>query len=141
MSIRLVQDDGRAQERTIRGLDDHYQTCPLEFEPSDSSDNARIEILGSGEGAFRVGTVSLMPSDHQHGWRSDTVGLLKELDSPICRWLGGNFVSGYDWRDGIGDRGKRPPLHDLDSRYDPDHGRPTPHGPSATGNSSFWFSG
>jgi alpha-N-arabinofuranosidase len=25
------------------------------------------------------------------------------------RWPGGNFVSGYDWRDGIGDRDRRPP--------------------------------
>jgi alpha-N-arabinofuranosidase len=27
----------------------------------------------------------------------------------MYRWPGGNFVSGYDWRDGIGDRDKRPP--------------------------------
>jgi alpha-N-arabinofuranosidase len=31
------------------------------------------------------------------------------LNSPVYRWPGGNFVSGYDWRDGIGDRDKRPP--------------------------------
>jgi len=27
----------------------------------------------------------------------------------MYRWPGGNFVSGYDWRDGIGDRDRRPP--------------------------------
>ncbi|MBM3892647.1 MAG: alpha-N-arabinofuranosidase, partial [Verrucomicrobia bacterium] len=34
--------------------------------------------------------------------------LLKELDAPIYRWPGGNFVSGYDWRDGLGDPDRRP---------------------------------
>ena len=29
--------------------------------------------------------------------------------SPVYRWPGGNFVSGYNWRDGIGDPDKRPP--------------------------------
>ena len=50
-----------------------------------------------------------MPADNIKGWRSDVVALLKELDSPIYRWPGGNFVSGYNSRDGIGERDKRPP--------------------------------
>jgi len=56
-----------------------------------------------------VGTVSLMPADNIHGMRADTLALLKELDSPVYRWPGGNFVSGYNWKDGIGDRDRRPP--------------------------------
>ena len=35
--------------------------------------------------------------------------MLKQLNGTIYRWPGGNFVSGYDWRDGIGDRDRRPP--------------------------------
>jgi alpha-N-arabinofuranosidase len=50
-----------------------------------------------------------MPSDNLDGWRPDVVALLKELGSPIYRWPGGNFVSGYNWRDGVGDRDTRPP--------------------------------
>lgn len=57
----------------------------------------------------RLGTASLMPADNIRGMRRDTIALLKELDAPLYRWPGGNFVSGYDWRDGIGDRDKRPP--------------------------------
>ena len=34
---------------------------------------------------------------------------LQELNAPVYRWPGGNFVSGYDWKDGIGPRDKRPP--------------------------------
>ena len=56
-----------------------------------------------------VGTVSLMPADNVRGMRADTLALLKQLDAPMYRWPGGNFVSGYDWRDGIGDRDRRPP--------------------------------
>ncbi len=50
-----------------------------------------------------------MPADNVHGMRADTLELLKQLNSPIYRWPGGNFVSGYNWRDGIGPRDKRPP--------------------------------
>jgi alpha-N-arabinofuranosidase len=62
---------------------------------------------------FRVGVVSLMPADNVEGMRADTLKLLKELNSTVYRWPGGNFVSGYDWRDGIGERDKRPPRINL----------------------------
>ena len=35
--------------------------------------------------------------------------MLKQLNAPIYRWPGGNFVSGYNWRDGIGPRDHRAP--------------------------------
>ena len=50
-----------------------------------------------------------MPADNVDGFRPDVLALLKELDAPVYRWPGGNFASGYDWRDGIGDRDRRPP--------------------------------
>jgi alpha-N-arabinofuranosidase len=56
-----------------------------------------------------IGTVSLMPADNVRGMRRDTLALLKKLNAPGYRWPGGNFVSGYDWRDGIGPRDRRPP--------------------------------
>jgi len=36
-----------------------------------------------------------------------------EIVSGVYRWPGGNFVSGYDWRDGIGDPDKRPARYDY----------------------------
>jgi alpha-N-arabinofuranosidase len=109
VTVRLVQDDGSALTQAVGVLDTEYRTFPLHFEAASSSDNARLEITGTGRGAFRIGAVSLMPADNLRGWRADVVALLKELDSPIYRWPGGNFVSGYDWRDGIGNRDTRPP--------------------------------
>ena len=54
-----------------------------------------------------------MPADNVSGFRAATIRYLKELGIEIARWPGGNFVSAYDWRDGIGDRDKRPPRREL----------------------------
>ena len=42
------------------------------------------------------------------GFRKDVLELVKSLNVPVVRYPGGNFVSGYNWEDGIGDRAKRP---------------------------------
>jgi len=107
--VRIVADSGEAVENTIAAPGATFTTWPLRFAAPSASDNARIEILGKGKGSFEVGAVSLMPADNLDGWRPDVVALLKELNSPIYRWPGGNFVSGYDWHDGVGDRDRRPP--------------------------------
>lgn len=94
---------------TIPRLGGSYAKYPLRFRARNSTDNGRLEIVAKGTGSFRIGTASLMPADSLNGWRPDTVARLKELNSPVYRWPGGNFVSGYNWRDGIGDPDKRPP--------------------------------
>jgi alpha-N-arabinofuranosidase len=94
---------------TINELASEFVKVPLKFKAGASTDNGRLEIVGRGKGAFRIGTVSLMPADNVHGMRADTLKLLKELDSPVYRWPGGNFVSGYNWKDGIGEPDRRPP--------------------------------
>jgi len=112
VTVRLVLDDNTSLTLPIDKLTADFQTYPLSFTAESSSDNARLEIVASGSGTYWIGEVSLMPADNIRGWRSDVVAALQELDSPIYRWPGGNFVSGYDWRDGINpDRDKRPPRH------------------------------
>lgn len=64
-----------------------------------------------GEGYFD--SLSMMPADNYKGMRKDTLDLLKELNSPMYRWPGGNFLSGYDWTDGIGGIDKRPSRRNL----------------------------
>jgi len=109
LSIELRSATGETKTVTIDRLDAGFQTYPFELTPAFSSDSASLEIFSEGTGRFRIGTVSLMPADNIKGWRKDVVALLRELNSPIYRWPGGNFVSGYNWRDGIGDPDKRPP--------------------------------
>lgn len=85
-----------------------YKKIPFKFVAGLTTDKAFFEVNVKNGSAY-IGTLSLMPSDNIDGMRADTIALLKELNSPIYRWPGGNFVSGYDWRDGIGDRDRRPP--------------------------------
>ena len=47
------------------------------------------------------------------GFRTDVMELVREIGVPIVRYPGGNFVSGYDWRDGTGERSARPRKPDL----------------------------
>ena len=43
----------------------------------------------------------------------DVANLVSELKVPIVRYPGGNFVSAYNWEDGVGPREKRPTRLDL----------------------------
>ena len=48
------------------------------------------------------------PTADDMGFRQDVMDMVKELKVPIVRYPGGNFVSGYNWEDGTGDKSKRP---------------------------------
>ena len=115
VEVSLVWGGGATMRQSvvIDKVTAEYATYRLHFRAGHSTDDGRIEIVARGTGSFRIGTVSLMPADNIYGWRADTVALLKELNSPVYRWPGGNFVSGYNWRDGIGDPDKRPPRKNL----------------------------
>lgn len=47
------------------------------------------------------------------GFRQDVMKAIKELKVPMVRYPGGNFVSGYNWEDGTGDKSKRPKKMEL----------------------------
>ena len=53
------------------------------------------------------------PTADKDGMRGDVVELVKELNIPYVRYPGGNFVSAYNWEDGIGPRDQRPVRLDL----------------------------
>jgi len=53
------------------------------------------------------------PQADADGFRQDVLALVKDLHMPIVRYPGGNFVSGYDWEDGIGPKSQRPRRLDL----------------------------
>jgi len=44
----------------------------------------------------------------EQGFRQDVMDLVRDLSVPIIRYPGGNFVSGYNWTDGIGPVADRP---------------------------------
>lgn len=75
--------------------DDVYWMEPLYFVISLSND---VRAL--------VDEISLMPSDNVDGMDPDVIRMARDLKPSVVRF-GGNFTSGYHWRDGIGPRNKR----------------------------------
>lgn len=70
-----------------------------------------IEHLGRAVygGIYEPGS----PLSDEKGFRKDVLGLVKEAAVPLVRYPGGNFVSGYNWEDGIGPKDKRPRRAEL----------------------------
>ncbi len=53
------------------------------------------------------------PTADEFGFRGDVMAAVREMNVPIIRYPGGNFVSGYHWEDGIGPKESRPLRADL----------------------------
>jgi len=106
------KEAGERQTVPIPSLGSAYRKFPLRFVAQADSDDARLEITGTGAGAFHVGAVSLMPADNIEGFRREVIEALKQLHSGVYRFPGGNFVSAHEWRNAIGDIDKRPPIYD-----------------------------
>ncbi len=84
-------------------------TVVKEFKIGQVDDNlfsSFIEQLGRAvyTGIYEPGHAT---ADEQ-GFRRDVIDLVKDLKVALVRYPGGNFLSGYDWKDGIGPRDKRP---------------------------------
>ncbi len=53
------------------------------------------------------------PMADARGFRKDVLELIRELDVPVVRYPGGNYVSGFNWEDSVGPVDKRPRRLDL----------------------------
>ena len=49
----------------------------------------------------------------EDGFRKDVIDEVRKLNVPIVRYPGGNFVSGYNWEDGVGPIEERPKRLEL----------------------------
>ena len=114
LKVSLVWGDGANDRQTvvIHDIGPVYRKFPVSFRAGGDSDDARLEIAGTGSGAVHIGAVSLMPANNVQGFRAEVIAALKQLHSGVYRFPGGNFVSGYEWRNAIGDPDKRPPIMD-----------------------------
>jgi alpha-L-arabinofuranosidase len=67
---------------------------------------AFLEHLGRAiyTGVYEPGS----PLADAKGFRTDVIKEMKQLEVPIMRYPGGNFVSGYNWLDGVGPKNQRP---------------------------------
>ena len=53
------------------------------------------------------------PHADEDGFRRDVLEALRGLELSLVRYPGGNFVSGYHWQDGVGDRAERKPRLEM----------------------------
>lgn len=114
VNVSLIWGAGEndRQSLTFASVTNDYKKYPLGFTARADSEDAALEITGTGRGDFHIGTVSLMPTDNVGGFRPDTTALLRQLRSGFWRLPGGNFISDWNWYDSVGDIDKRPPMFD-----------------------------
>lgn len=88
-------------------LDTNFNTGPIDRRIF----SGFLEHLGRSvyEGAYDPGN----PLSDGDGFRTDVLDALRTMDMPAVRYPGGNFVSSYDWRDGVGPRHARPVRPDF----------------------------
>jgi alpha-N-arabinofuranosidase len=118
LSLSSVQPDGQAGPELARDY--------IELQPDWATRVGRLCIPAEAdlcpEGIFQLsltlatGTnvvidrLLLYPDDHVGYADPDVIRMLRESKLPLLRWPGGNFVSGYHWRDGVGPVDARPML-------------------------------
>ena len=103
------EDPNAGQSVRLDQVGREYRRFPFRFRAGATTDSASLSVLLSQPAYLWIGCLSLMPADNVNGMRHDTLDLIRKLNPPITRWPGGNFVSGYNWKDAIGDRDRRPP--------------------------------
>ena len=112
-SVEVALCWGNASEQRVTAalghVGENYAPVTVTLTPLGASDNGRLELAGHGKGAMRIGAVSLMPANNVHGMRRDTLEVLRRLNASLYEWPGGVFAGVYDWRDGVGQRDRRPP--------------------------------
>ena len=69
-----------------------------------------LEHLGRAiyEGVYDPGS----KLSEANGFRKDVISEIRQMGVPIVRYPGGNFVSGYNWLDGVGPKESRPRVLD-----------------------------
>jgi alpha-N-arabinofuranosidase len=100
-------------EHVIPAVAPQWRSETFSLVASEDDPEAEFAITFDHPGQVWIGAASLMPSDNVQGWRRDVLELTREMRPPVLRYPGGNFVSGYHWQDGIGDRDQRPIRYDY----------------------------
>lgn len=111
ISIRRRDGDNRIlSEAKLNANGSDWTRYPfhLTLRPGDVDrlEPVNFVISLSGNARALVDEISLMPADNVDGMDPDVIKMAADLKPSLVRF-GGNFTSGYHWRDGIGPRDKR----------------------------------
>jgi alpha-N-arabinofuranosidase len=107
LTIAVFEPSGKTicTQQTISDINSQWRkfSGSLEIPANLPSDKAyKFAIIAEQPGQLILERVLLYPADHINRADPDIVRFLRESHLPILRWPGGNFVSGYHWRDGVG---------------------------------------
>ncbi|WP_435101330.1 alpha-L-arabinofuranosidase C-terminal domain-containing protein [Halarchaeum sp. P4] len=116
VALHEVEADGTLGEElaaTTIDVGETYETVAFELDLPDDVDDSADALYACSVTAAETAHVVLdrlllYPDDHVDTADPELVELLRDADLPLMRWPGGNFVSGYDWRDGVGPIEERP---------------------------------
>ena len=113
MKVALVSRNGLHAELASAALDATATTwtkIPFTLKLPEESvaplEQVEFRIAVDGNARVLIDQASLMPADAMDGLDPDMVHAAQEMHTPLVRF-GGNFTSGYHWRDGIGSLDKR----------------------------------
>jgi len=114
LTVTFFGPDGNAcAKQTIQPVTTKWRKlgASLEIPANQPADKAyRFALTTDKPGQFVISRILLLPADHINRADPDVIRFLKESRLPILRWPGGNFVSTYHWRDGVGPLEQRPTL-------------------------------
>ncbi|HVJ08719.1 MAG TPA: alpha-L-arabinofuranosidase C-terminal domain-containing protein [Acidisarcina sp.] len=75
-------------------------------------DPADFVLAVKDDARILIDQASLLPADAIDGLDPDMVRMVKDMHTPLIRY-GGNFTSGYHWRDGVGPIEKRTSMPNI----------------------------
>ncbi|MBD3183052.1 hypothetical protein GF312_12225 [Candidatus Poribacteria bacterium] len=106
ISIRGITDEDRILAETtvdIDGKDWKRYTAGFELSEKLESGTPVLFVMGlTKPNTLYLDQMALFPVDHIDGFDPDVINMIKDSKLPLLRYPGGNFVSGYRWKDGIG---------------------------------------
>ena len=119
-------DDRKLGGATLTDLSAEWQRRTVRF-TVECKGVSRGQVLRLSLGLREPGTLwldqcFLFPADHKHGFDPEIVRLTRDSKVGMLRYPGGNFASGYHWKDGIGPVDERPIRHNAPwNRDEPNH--------------------
>jgi alpha-L-arabinofuranosidase len=91
-----------------------WQKVNARLVPLETDHHATLAIEFQGTGTLWLDNAALMPASAQGGWRSDVVAAVKAMRPGVIRFGGSTLddpnLGDFEWRDTIGDTGKRRPF-------------------------------
>jgi alpha-N-arabinofuranosidase len=115
LKVLFLGPDGKevCAETTVSNVSTNWKKLEGRLKIPDNlpADRAyKFAVVVDKPGQFVIERILLRPADHINGADPDVIRFLRQSHLPILRWPGGNFVSAYHWRDGVGPVEKRPTL-------------------------------